>query len=155
MEIREAKVTDYPTILDLHIDSIKTLCSGYYSKECISQWVGTRKLEHYKNITGIEVLIVGEDHAKIIGFSRLKIQERCLTGLFVAPGYTGKNYGKQLLTKIEDIAKSYKIGELFLHSTLNAIKFYHHMGYLGTTKRINKLNSGVKLLSVKMSKKLI
>lgn len=116
MEIREAKVTDYPAILDLHIDSIKALCSGYYSKKCISQWAGTRRLEQYKNIPGVEVLIVGEDHAKIIGFSRLKIQEQCITGLFVAPGQTGKNYGKQLLTKIEDIAKKYAIGEWHLSS---------------------------------------
>jgi N-acetylglutamate synthase-like GNAT family acetyltransferase len=156
MNIREAQTADYPTILELHIDSIKTLCSVHYSEECISVWTTSRKLEHYKNIPGVEALIVGEeDHGKIIGFSRLDIKERCLTGLFVAPGQTGKNYGKRLLNRTEEIARSYGIEELLLYSTLNAMKFYHHMGYAGTTKEIHKMRSGIELLSVKMSKKLI
>lgn len=155
MDMREATTIDYPAILDVHINSIKTFCSGYYSEECISEWVKSRKLEHYQNIPGIESLIVGEEQERIIGFGRLNIQERCLTGLFVAPGQTGKNYGKQLLNKVEEIARSYGIAELLLYSTLNAIKFYHHMGYAGTIKRMQKLRSGIGLLSVKMSKKLI
>jgi GNAT superfamily N-acetyltransferase len=155
MNIREAKPADYPTILDLHINSIKSLCSEYFSKKYISHWVGTRKLEYYRNIPGVEVLIVGEDDGKIIGFCRLDIKGQCLTGLFIAPGYTGKKYGKQLLNKIEDIARSYGIEELITYSSLNAVNFYCHMGYVGTVKRTHKLNSGVRLLSVKMTKKLI
>ena len=155
MDIREANPPDYPAILDLHINSIETLCSGYYSKECISEWTSTRKIEYYKNIPGVEILIVGEEHTKIVGFCRLDINEHRLTGLFVAPECTRKNYGKQLLNKMEDIARSNGIKELFLYSTLNSIEFYHHMGYEGTVKKNHKLKSGIRLRSVKMSKKLI
>jgi N-acetylglutamate synthase-like GNAT family acetyltransferase len=154
MNIREAKSADYPIILALHIDSIKTLCSGHYSKKSISEWVATRKLEYYRNTPGVEVLIVGEEDKKIVGFCRLDIKERCLTGLFITPECTGKKYAKQLLNKMEDIARNHEIKELFLYSTLNAVDFYHHMGYEGSVKIMHRLKSGTSALSVKMSKKL-
>ncbi len=154
MNIREAELVDGPEILALHKNSIETLCSEYYSKDCISKWIATRKLEYYKNIPGVTLLIVGECQTKIIGFGRLCIEEQCITGLFIDPEHIGKKYGKQLLHKLEDIAKSYGIKELFLYSTVNAIKFYRHMGYVGTVKKITKFSSGIRLLSVKMSKKL-
>lgn len=153
--IRKAEAADCQAIFELHVDSIKSLCSDYYPKNSISEWIESRNPENYKNISEFEILIVGEERREIVGFGLLHIKNRFIKSLFISPKHVGKNYGKFLLNNMEEIAKDHAIDELFLNATLNAIEFYRRMGYSGNVKSVHTLVSGVKLDCIKMSKKLI
>lgn len=65
---------------------------------------------------------------------------------------SGKGIGKLILKHLEEIAQRNQIKNLFLASTLNAVEFYHHMGYQGEVKSFFKLSSGTNLNCIEMSK---
>lgn len=66
-----------------------------------------------------------------------------------------KGIGKILLMNAEILAKLNNIETLTLSSTVNAVEFYHHMGYKGDIKTSHKLSSGVELDCVNMVKNII
>ena len=53
-----------------------------------------------------------------------------LHSLFVEPEQAGKGYGRQLVTHIEDFARSRNLQKLSLNASLTAIPFYEKLGYL-------------------------
>lgn len=152
--LREAQLKDCNELYQLHIDSIQHYCSGFYSVEAISAWVQSKSPDVYKNDPPNQILLVVEYDKTIVGFAWLNILKKKLEGLYLAPKVSSKGYGKLLLDRIENIAKTYQINELQLSSTLNAVEFYHHMGYSGDIVSTEKLKSGMELNCVKMKKKL-
>jgi len=155
MNIRNAVDQDSQTILELHIDSIRNLCSKHYSEDSIKQWIDTRSADTYKNLSPYRTLIVGEKNSEIVGFSLMDLEKQFVICLFVSPQHIGKQYGKSLLNRVEEIAKNNSLNELFLYSTLNAAGFYRRLGYIGEEISRAPLACGLKLDSIKMSKKIL
>lgn len=154
MNIRNVKNNDCFKIYDLHINSIKHYCSDFYSEEAITAWLELKSPEEYKNHSSNRVSIVAEKDDEIVGFGLINLNKKSIDSLYLKPYMAGKGIGKLLLKKLEEIAQQNQIEILKLASTLNAVEFYHKMGYQGEVKSIFKLSSGVNLDCVEMTKQL-
>lgn len=154
MIIRYATDDDCHAIYTLHVDSIKFYCSPFYSENAITAWVKLKSPDEYKCNQLDKIVVVAEKEAQILGFGQLDLNKKCVTSLYMRPTMTGKGIGKLILEKIEHIAQNNGINELKLNSTLNAVTFYHHMGYGEDIKTIFTLSSGVNLDCVEMRKSL-
>jgi N-acetylglutamate synthase-like GNAT family acetyltransferase len=155
MHIRNAKNDDCFKIYDLHINSIKHYCSEFYSEEAIAAWLKLKSPEEYKNHSSNRIIIVAEKNDEIVGFGLINLNKKSIDSLYLKPYMAGKGIGKLLLQKLEEIAQQNQIEMLKLASTLNAVEFYHRMGYQGEVKSIFKLSSGINLDCVEMTKQLI
>jgi len=150
--IREATPQDGEHVYQIHIKSIEYFCSDYYTPEAISAWISSKNPDTYKNLPHEVILIVAEKNEMIFGFAFLNLKSKSIDSLYLLPHFEGKGYGRAILFHLEEIARNLEIHELNLSSTLNAVEFYRHMGYEGTTKSVFKLKSGIDLECIKMSK---
>ncbi|WP_028389615.1 GNAT family N-acetyltransferase [Legionella fairfieldensis] len=155
MHIRNAKNDDCFKIYDLHVNSIKHYCSEFYSENAITAWLELKSPEEYKNHSSNRIIIVAEKDNEIVGFGLINLNKKSIDSLYLKPHMSGKGIGKLLLQKLEEIAQQNQIEMLNLASTLNAVEFYHQMGYQGEVKSIFKLSSGINLDCVEMTKKLM
>lgn len=83
------------------------------------------------------------------------MNKKSIDSLYIKPHISRKGIGKLLLQKLEEIAQQNQIEMLKLAFTLNAVEFYHRMGYQGEVKSIFKLSSRINLDCVEMTKQLI
>ncbi len=155
MEIRKANQTDAHAIYNVHIASIKHSCSGSYPKHSIDAWVASKSPDFYRNLNDSSVLIVAQEADHITGFGLLNLCDKSIESLYLDPMWLGRGIGRILLMEFEQIAIDYSIDTLKVSSTLNAIGFYHRMGYAGDKKKTHTLRSGAMLECVDMTKKVL
>lgn len=155
MNIRPATNYDADKIYELHVSSIKHYCSNFYPEFAITSWVGLKSPAEYKNLPTSRIIVVAEQQSEIVGFGMINLDKATIEGLYLKPGWSDKGVGRLLLEKLESIATQNKIDALKANSTLNAVDFYHHMGYIGNEESLFTLSSGVQLRCVVMSKRLL
>lgn len=154
-KIRQANAQDCDAICKLHVASIQHYCSSFYPEASVAAWAASKTSETYISIPDRRICIVAEVDKNIIGFGLLNLAKKSIDSLYLAPDFSGKGYGKALLSKLEKIALEHSINELTLSVTLNAVGFYHTMSYVGEEKSICRLSAEVQLDCVVMVKKLI
>ena len=158
MVIRPAKISDTEKIAATHKASIEAICSSSYDSRSIAGWVRILSPAIYDdekiiaNASGR--VILAEENEEILGFGILDLAHGEIAAIYVHPKVKGKGYGRKLLLKLEYIAKNNKVNQLALCSTINALGFYKHHGYISTNKTFHQLPNGIKLKCIKMSKKL-
>lgn len=125
--IRKAIETDAVRIHELHIESVRKLCSAVYSPEIIDGWLKNRRPEGY--IPGIwrGEMYVAELNGKIIGFGHAVPGEILAT--YVDPAYMRRGVGKMLMGHGMKMANVKAPGIIKIDSTLNARTFYEAMGF--------------------------
>lgn len=154
MIIRFANNEDCHAIYHLHVDSIKYYCSGFYPASSIDAWLALKSPDEYKDLPSSNNIIVAEENNEIAGFSLLNIHKQSIDSLYIKPKMNGKGIGALLLKSVEEISKKNNIKNFQLSSTLNAIGFYHHMGFIGNGKSFHMLSSGVRIDCVNMTKNI-
>lgn len=156
MNIRHAKNTDSLGIYNVHIDSIRHYCSDFYPKASIDAWLQLKSPEEYQNISINKILLVAEENNnEIVGFCLLNTYKKSIDSLYIKPKMEKKGIGKTLLMNAELLAKKNNIETLTLSSTVNAVEFYHHMGYGEDVKNSHKLSNGIELDCVNMTKRIV
>jgi N-acetylglutamate synthase-like GNAT family acetyltransferase len=154
MIIRLAEISDTEKIAATHKASIEAICSSSYDSQSIAGWVGILSSAIYDDAIEHKVIILAEENEEILGFGILDLAQGEIAAIYIHPKVKGNGYGRKLLLKLEYIAKNNKVNQLALCSTINALGFYKHHGYIRTNKTFHQLPNGIKLKCIKMSKKL-
>jgi putative acetyltransferase len=154
LEIRKAKPEDSEEIYRMHSASIKELCREHYTPEQIREWTELLKPERYVAAMELFEFLVAEDEGKILGLCILDLDKAELNALYVAPWAANKGLGKALMDVAEQVARSSRLPQLTLKSTLNAVAFYETVGYVRGEAGTHVLSSGTELPCVQMKKLL-
>ncbi len=157
IKIRTAEPKDAKSILKVHYDAVHKTASKDYSKEILHDWsppVTNKRIEDYKKKSKGRVIVVAEINREIIGFGTIVPKECEIRAVYVSPKAKRKGAGTALLKKLEAIAKEKNIKKLNLESSITAEKFYNKNGYKSLRYGYFTLNTGRKMKSVNMIKKI-
>jgi len=140
--LRDAVEEDCEAILKVHLDSIKNLCSPYYSQAEIKVWLGTPTTEYYARTMKTDEFVVVVDNAdenRIVAFGQIGEKKRLefsehvdyqLDKLYVHSSKAFKGVGTFIYKELERRAVINRgargIGVL---TSLNAIPFYEKLGF--------------------------
>jgi len=155
MLIRSAKMTDTEKIAATHRASIKDLCSEFYDTKDIDGWIGIIAPSIYENAIKEKVMIVAEDKDEILGLGILDLEHNEIGAIYVHPKVKGAGVGSCLLLELEARASNDNVERLTLCSTINALRFYQHHGYVSEDKVFHELPNGVRLECIRMHKTLL
>lgn len=154
MKIRKVKEEDLKECSRLIQRNIERNWSKDYPKEAIESWKKRYSEKELRNMLEEEELFLAEENNLILG--TIFFHGNQVKGLFVREKYQGKGIGTKLLQKIEEMAKKRKLKELYLNSSIPALKFYIKRGY----KKIKRDNEDklkrdkIRCECIKMVKKL-
>ncbi len=142
LTFRDAVESDADSIFQVHIASIRQLCSAHYSKEQISGWIRRQRKERYiQLIARNDDFVVAEDGSgQVIAFGHLgpcTDREQFSTevnfevyGFYVSPLVTRQGVGRRLMAELERRALKQGCVRLGVCSTLNATPFYKVCGFV-------------------------
>ncbi len=129
--IRVAIPTDADAMAEMQRRSILKLGASTYPAATVRAWAASvDPLKYLGALAAGEVLIVACDGADIVGYGRLVLGENRVRGLYVHPDQARSGVGTLLLEHLEKLAREHGIDRLHLSSSLNAVPFYRHHGYL-------------------------
>ena len=154
MKIRIGTIEDASKISEVHRASIQCLCQGDYDSEKIESWISLLTPAIYEKALLDKILIVADLKSQIVGFGILDFINAELSAVYVHPSFSGQGAGKEILANLEFLAVGKGVEELILYSTINAVKFYEHCGYLEEHKTVFTLPNGTSLSCTKMHKEL-
>ena len=154
MNIRLGKISDTEKISQTHKASIQMLCKDHYSLENIKKWTSILNPEIYENAINEKILIVAEKNNIICGFGILDVESTEICAVYIHPDHTNKGIARIILFKLESLAFEQDLNCLNTCSTINALGFYKHHGYMETEKSFHLLPDKTKLECIKMYKKL-
>ncbi len=148
MKIRKATTKDARKISNLIRKCLTEVNSKTYSKKVIKGlydfFTPSLILKNLKD----RIILIAVEKINIIGTASLK-GDTAFT-VFVNPKSHKKGIGKELMGKVENLAKLKGYKKIKVPSSLNAVKFYKKIGYK-IVKRIRSRNHGD---TINMEKKL-
>lgn len=151
--VRLATPQDAVKIRNLHIASIRKICSADYSQDQIDAWSAYRPAERYrKAMADGEIMFVAEKGSQIIGFAAFHSDK--INAVYVRPGHTGLGVGAALLKTVEQQMRNSAISTAKLSSSLTAKQFYLAHGWQNTGETVYELRSGTKIPCIGMTKDL-
>jgi putative acetyltransferase len=134
--IRRVLPSDAERIHDLHLASVRGLCGSFYEPGVIEEWLRGRSPAGYSWGISKGATFVAQFGDAIIGICEAIPGE--ILAVFVDPPWAGRGVGKALLLNAWDRAAG-EAGRVRLESTLNATRFYEHVGFcqvgLSTVRR--------------------
>ena len=150
--IRKAEESDAEPIYELHLRSVRQLCSSAYSHEIIEGWLKNRTPAGYLNGIRKGEMYVAEINGQIVGFGHAIPGE--IWAIFIEPGYVRSGIGTMLAEHGVKLAATGKIRVIRLESTLNARQFYEKLGFKAireTTARRNDVDIPIIEMRLKLS----
>jgi len=154
IEVRRGTAEDLEEVADLHKASILELCAEDYTPEQLASWTEALTPEGYKTLLGTRELFVATDDGEVRGFGVLDLKASVINATYVSPTAVGQGVGRALVEAMERVAIEHGLGQLTLHSTLNAVGFYEALGFVRGEQSTNRLPSGAELPCVVMRKSL-
>ncbi|MBK7837912.1 MAG: GNAT family N-acetyltransferase [Candidatus Obscuribacter sp.] len=97
---------------------------------------------------------MAELNSKIVGFCEVVPALEELRAIYVDPEASRQGVGQALLHALEEAAQKNNCKRLWLDSSLTAVSFYTTHGFINDGPGEHVLNSGQKMLCVKMHKDL-
>ena len=132
--IRRARHSDAQGIIDVHIRSIREICSKDYTDSQIEAWAGRKfKPELWAQTMDRDFVWVVESEGLIYGFGQLAIMDEDhgeIQGLYFVPEVTGNGLGKKMFSEILKTSRDHHLKKLRLYSTITAKTFYEALGFL-------------------------
>lgn len=151
---RPATPADVPAVWQVRTESIRSLCSGYYSAGDIEAWAGAPMPDGFAELVHTRDFLVAEQHRSVVGFGFLHRQAAELEALFVAPCCARRRIGTALLSALEAIARDAGLRSLKLSASLNSVDFYTAAGYQRLGETTWSHPAGFRLACVGMTKRL-
>ncbi|MFP8875521.1 MAG: GNAT family N-acetyltransferase [Myxococcota bacterium] len=140
--------------LRIRSEAILHQCTSHYSPEVLEVWADAKLSEGFVRQVGDHFYVATVDD-RIVGTGMVNLESGKVDAVLVDPGCMGRGIGKQLLGHLESLARSEGLERLKLESTLNAVRFYRSVGFVGD--RISRYDSpsGVSLDCVSMVKSIV
>lgn len=151
--IRYATSEDIKIIKEIIKHSILELCKEYYTmNELQSLLAQYPDFQRYQKWLADRVLLVAENDCGRVGFAQYFPDIEYIEAVHVLPGYTNQGIGKQLVEKIEQIARQHGAEKIRLDASLNAEKFYRKCGYEQKQGSVYICNNGMQLPTIAFEK---
>ncbi|CAF1173222.1 unnamed protein product [Adineta steineri] len=163
INLRPATLSDVKNILGIHYAAVHgSTTSNFYSQNILQSWSpSTRDERRLKQLhqairDNTEIIIVAESTATgmIMGFGSVVPSQQELRAVYVDPTFARQGVGTKIITSLEELAVHHVAHKLHLDASLNAESFYCHHGYSIVERAIHRLNSGIDMDCIKMSKEL-
>jgi N-acetylglutamate synthase-like GNAT family acetyltransferase len=151
MRIRKFENGDAEGISAVVCRSERQTLKGYYPDDLIEIFCRERSPEKIREKSSTRDFYVAEDGGKIVGVASL--EEDNVKTVFVDPDYQGMGIGKQLIEKVESLARERGVRLLHVGSTTYAEPFYRKCGF-STVKRYDDSVQGHQVRMIKMEKPL-
>ncbi len=124
--IRLATLDDREVIFQIHMESVKTLCAGYYSGEVIRRWFEGRSPADYTGAIdygGDWILSVQNEPVAFIEFFT-----KSISMLYVHSDFNGRGIGRLLMEHALATMPGDQ-GRISLEALINAAPFYEKFGF--------------------------
>ncbi len=163
INLRSATIFDAEAILRVHYAAVHGPATfAFYTQNILQSWSPSPVDEHRVNKLGraienneeLVVVAVPNENDMIIGFGSIVPLQQELRALYVDPAFAGRGVGTKILSNLEELALLHGVNKLHMDASLNAERFYSRHGYLVVNRGIHRLNSGIDMNCVKMSKQL-
>ena len=128
--IRKAVRADADAAWDIRRAAVMSECAGSYSLNQLEEWTGGTTSRAFADAVEERLLVatVG-DH--VAGTGMIDLTTGKIDAIFVHPAYMKRGIGAAMVRHLESLARSEKLLELKLDSTLNAAPFYRALGFEG------------------------
>jgi putative acetyltransferase len=138
VKIRLATPADASCLNELHVASVRALCSGHYAAQVIDGWLLDRTPQGYLEPISRRAIFVAERDHKIVGFG--EAAPGAVIAVYVDPEATGRGIGRQILQHALGLARGTEGGPIMVESTLNASAFYERHGFREVKRTTVKRN---------------
>lgn len=152
--VRRATQDDAERLRDVFACSIRELAKDHYDTIQIDSWSGGFTADQFREHIESGNVYVAECEGSTAGFVEVNLATDELEMVFVSPAYAARGVGAELVRFAERLAKEAGRASLHLRSSLNAVPFYEHMGYVVTERRIHCNARGVEFECTIMEKQL-
>ncbi len=102
--IRTATSADAARLNELHISSVRALCSGHYTQEILEGWLLNRTPSGYLGPISRGSIFVAELGDEIVGFG--EAARGVVVAVYVDPGAAGRGIGRRILQHALAVARS-------------------------------------------------
>jgi len=154
VELRRATLRDKKAIYEVHKRAVEEACRTSYSPAQIAAWSDFLRPEAYTEVIRSREFIVAREEKAVIGFGQLDMTRGHVEAVYVLPAYHRRGIGSRIVTHLENVARQAGHRKLTLCSTLNALPFYQHAGFLEVGPAERDLPDGTLLACVDMEKSL-
>jgi GNAT superfamily N-acetyltransferase len=128
--VRAFTAADADAVAALIRATLLTSNASDYPREVLESLADWYHAEGLVSRLGLAHRLVATASGEIVGTAA--VREGHVEGFFVAPTAQGRGVGVQLLAALEDAARLDGVAELLLESSLTAIPFYTHNGFVAT-----------------------
>jgi N-acetylglutamate synthase-like GNAT family acetyltransferase len=152
--VRRARPEDARDIRGVHAEAVRSLCAAHYTPAEIEAWIAPRPGKHYDTAIREKDFYVAEEGGRVVGFAVLNPPVSEVEAVYVSPRAARRGTGLSLLRALEDQARARGLTGLHLCASLNAVPFYERAGYARGGPAVHRLQGGVEIACVRMSKGL-
>jgi len=125
--IRTATSADAARLNELHISSVRALCSGHYTQEILEGWLLNRTPSGYLGPISRGSIFVAELGDETVGVG--EAARGGVVAVCVDPGAAGRGIGRRILQHALAVARSRECDSVMVEATLNARAFYERHGF--------------------------
>ena len=163
IKVRSATISDIGDVIRVHHDAVHgTGPSSFYTQNILQSWspgpTDEQRLHQLRlaleDKDKFHLVAELTENCTIVGFGTIVPSKGELRALYIDPSFAHRGIGSLILQNIEELALLHGAQELTLDSSLNAEKFYSRHGYSVRERGTHRLNTGVIMDCVKMTKKL-
>ena len=130
ISIRRATVSDAERMHVLHVASSTAVYQRFFGGKGLEQWLATRSPAVCAAEISKWAVILAEEDGVLLGFAALDATKANIDAVYVAPERWRQGIGRQLLIRIEEIARDAGLSSISLQATGPAIQFYQRQGYV-------------------------
>lgn len=152
MIVRAFQPSDARQVFELHRDTTRAINGRDYSPEQLDAWTLGASAERWAASLGKTYSCVAVEGDRVLGFGDVT-HEGVVRRLYVDKNSQGRGIGKQLLSKLEEVAREKGLQVLTLDSTISAHGFYQAQGYQDVGEGTTSIN-GVEFKVFSMRKQL-
>lgn len=157
MRIRKYNDSDINEIVNLFYETVHSVNKRDYTKKQLNAWALKSELEDklksWNKSFNTNITYVVEIRSDIVGFSDMT-HSGYIDRLYTHKDFQGKGIATMLLNKLESIAMSVGISEIYTAASVTAKSFFEKNGY-GIIMQQNVERNGVFLSNFKMHKSML
>jgi len=163
LKLRPLVIEDMSDVRYIHASSFRLMAGSYASDEEVSAFAQSLGSPTYSDAVMAAIrtkqIIGAELDSQLVGtggwtYTDTAAPTARLRWVFVRPLFNDCGIGRRIVSDIELQVLRAGHGEIAVRSTLNAVPFFEHLGYVPTSRGIQQLNRKVNLPVVFMRKVL-
>jgi len=152
IEIRNFEPKDATTVCNLIRINDLEIASQSYPKGVITYWDKDLTPDKILEKSRQRICFVAEQDKKVVGY--ISFLEREIKKLFVLPELHRRGIGRELISKIDEVAKEKSLDKLIVYSTIYGEPFYQSCGFNKIRDSWQETGNKIKYKLIYMEKKL-